>query len=112
MKCRYVGGKYMHFMTANNAAYDFLSCGARLVFQVEIIFECRNSKIGFAELNKNCDLKNGVRFEMDQLNHVVVKKAMEEIADWEPKFALEGGEHHDFIGVGCWNVLTGGRAPL
>jgi hypothetical protein len=32
MKCRYVGGKYMHFMTANNATYDFLSCGARLVF--------------------------------------------------------------------------------
>jgi hypothetical protein len=63
-------------------------------------------------LNKNCDLKNGVRFEMDQLDLVVVKKAMEEIVDWEPKFALEGGEHHDFIGVGCWNALTGGRAPL
>jgi hypothetical protein len=38
---------------------------------------------------------------------------MEKIADWESKSALEeGGEHHDFIGVGCWNLLTGGRAPL
>jgi hypothetical protein len=24
----------------------------------------------------------------------------------------EGGEHHYFICVGCWDVLTGGRAPL
>jgi hypothetical protein len=23
-----------------------------------------------------------------------------------------GGEHHDLIGVGCGNVLTGGRASL
>jgi hypothetical protein len=33
--------------------------------------------------------------------------------DWETKSALEvGGEHHDFIGVGFWNVLTSGWAPL
>jgi hypothetical protein len=64
-------------------------------------------------MNKNGDLKNGLRVEMDQFDLVVVKKATEEITYWESKSALEeGGEHHDFIGVGCWNVLTGGRAPL
>jgi hypothetical protein len=64
-------------------------------------------------VDKNGDLKNGVRVEMDQFNLVVVQKAMEEITDWESKSALEeGGEHHDFIGVGCWDDLTGGRAPL
>jgi hypothetical protein len=24
----------------------------------------------------------------------------------------EGGEHHNFNRVGCWDILTGGRAPL
>jgi hypothetical protein len=24
----------------------------------------------------------------------------------------QGGEHHNFISVGCRDVLTGGRAPL
>jgi hypothetical protein len=24
----------------------------------------------------------------------------------------EGGGHHDFIGVRCWDVFIGGRAPL
>jgi hypothetical protein len=24
----------------------------------------------------------------------------------------EGGEHRNFIGAGCWNVLTGGGVPL
>jgi hypothetical protein len=38
---------------------------------------------------------------------------MEEILDWETEPALkEGGEHHNFICVGCWDVLVGGRAPL
>jgi hypothetical protein len=58
-------------------------------------------------------MKNGVRVEMDQFDLVVDKKVAEEITGWESKSALEeGGEHHDFIGVGCWNVLTSGRAPL
>jgi hypothetical protein len=25
---------------------------------------------------------------------------------------LKGGEHQDFIGVGSWNVLTGGGVPM
>jgi hypothetical protein len=38
---------------------------------------------------------------------------MEEIKEWESKPALkEAGEHHNFICVGCWDILTGGRVPL
>jgi hypothetical protein len=37
---------------------------------------------------------------------------VEKIADSESKSALKGGEHQDFIGVGSWNVLTGGGVPM
>jgi FAD/FMN-containing dehydrogenase len=58
-------------------------------------------------------MKNGVRVEMDQFDLVVDKKVAEEITGWVSKSALEeGGEHHGFIGVVGWNVLTSGRAPL
>jgi hypothetical protein len=84
---------------------------------MEIVFEhgkvWGNHKISFAKVDKNGDLKNGVKVEMNQFNLVVVKKDAEEIVDQESKSALEeGGKHHDFVGVGCWNVLTVGRAPL
>jgi hypothetical protein len=64
-------------------------------------------------VDKNGDMKNEVGVEVNQFNLVVIKKVVEEIADWESKSMLEeGGEHHDFIGVRSWNVLTGGRTPL
>jgi hypothetical protein len=57
-------------------AYDFLICGARLVFQEKIILEqgkvWRNPKIRFVEVDKNSDLKDGVRVEMDQFHLIVV----------------------------------------
>jgi hypothetical protein len=56
-----------------------------LVFQEEIVFEqgkfWRNPKIGFKEMDKNGDLKDGVRVEMNQFDLVVIQKAAEEIAN-------------------------------
>jgi hypothetical protein len=64
-------------------------------------------------VDKNGDMKNRVRVEMNQFNFIVIEKATEEIANWKSKFVLEeGGEHHNLVGVGCWDILTGGRAPL
>jgi hypothetical protein len=64
-------------------------------------------------MDENSDLKNGVRVKMKKLNLVVIQESIEEIADRETEPMLEeGGEHHNFICVGCWNVLAGGRAPL
>jgi hypothetical protein len=38
---------------------------------------------------------------------------VEEITDWESEPALEeGSEHHNFIYIGCWDILTDSRAPL
>jgi hypothetical protein len=63
-------------------------------------------------VDKNIDLKNRVRVEMNQLDLVVVQKAVKEIAGWKTKPTLKGGKHHNFICVGCWDILTGGRTPL
>jgi hypothetical protein len=53
-------------------------------------------------VDKNGDMKNGVRVEMNQLDLVVIQKAMKEIADSKTKPVLEeGGKHHNFICVGC-----------
>jgi hypothetical protein len=56
--------------------YDFPICGARLVFQEKIIFEqgkvWENPKISFTDVDKNGDLKDGVRIEMDQFDLIVV----------------------------------------
>jgi hypothetical protein len=58
-------------------------------------------------------MKNRVRAKMNQLNLVVVQESVEEIIDRETKPTLkEGDEHHNFICVGCRNVLVGGRVPL
>jgi hypothetical protein len=47
-----------------------------VVFQEEIVFEqgkiWRNPKIGFTEVDKNGNLKNGVRIEMNQFDLVVI----------------------------------------
>jgi hypothetical protein len=44
---------------------------------------------------------------------IVVKESAEEIAGWEAESALKKGrKHHNFIGIGCRKILTGGSAPL
>jgi hypothetical protein len=42
----------------------------------------------------------------------MMKESTKKVAGWEPKSPLKGGKHHDFSGIGCWNVLLGGRLPL
>jgi hypothetical protein len=43
----------------------------------------------------------------------VIKEPAEEITGQEAESALKrGGNHHNFIRVGCWKIFTGGRAPL
>jgi hypothetical protein len=64
-------------------------------------------------VDKYSDLKNRVWVEMNQLDLVVVQKTAKEIAGSKTKPTLEeGGEDHNFICVGCWDVLADGRAPL
>jgi hypothetical protein len=91
--------------------------GTRLVLQEKIVFEkwkvWRNPEETLAMMDENGDLNNGVRIKMNKLNLVVVQELAEEIADQETGPALEeGGEHDNFICVGCWDVLTSGWAPL
>jgi hypothetical protein len=48
-----------------------------------------NSKVALAKVDKDGDLKNGLRFEMDKLNMVVMKEVVEEIAGREFKSSLK-----------------------
>jgi hypothetical protein len=58
-------------------------------------------------------LKNGVRVKVNKVNLIVVQESTEEIVGWETEPVLEvGGEHHNFICVGCQDILAGGRVPL
>jgi hypothetical protein len=64
-------------------------------------------------VDKNSNLENGVRVQMDEFNLVVIKESMEEITGREAKSALkEEREHHNLYRIGCQNVFPGSRTPL
>jgi hypothetical protein len=64
-------------------------------------------------MDKNGNLKNGNRIEMDQFDLVVIKESTEEVADREAKSALEEGrKHHNLGHIGCWNIFRSCRTPL
>jgi hypothetical protein len=64
-------------------------------------------------VNKNSNLENRVRVQMDEFNLVVIKESTEEIAGREAKSTLlEGREHHNLSHIGCRNVFPGDRTPL
>jgi hypothetical protein len=63
--------------------------GTQLIFQEELVLKLRkvrmNSEKSFAKMDKNSDIRNRTRIEVDQLNFVVVKEPTEEVADREAK---------------------------
>jgi hypothetical protein len=64
-------------------------------------------------VDKNSNLKNGVRVQMDEFNLVAIKESTKEIAGRKAKSTLEKGrEHHNLSHIGCRNVFPGGRTPL
>jgi hypothetical protein len=63
-------------------------------------------------MNKNNYLKDQVRVQMQSLNLIMVEKTAEEVIGGKTKSMQEGGEHHNFLSVGCWDVLPFGRPPL
>jgi hypothetical protein len=98
------------------APYNIPVGSPQLVFQ-EVVFEqweaWRNAKVSFTEMDKDGNLQNGVRVQMDKLYLIVVEKFAEEIISRESKPMLEEREkHHKFICIGCGNVFSDGRPPL
>jgi hypothetical protein len=64
-------------------------------------------------MDKNGNLKNEIRIEVDQFNLVVIKESVEEVTGREAKFMLEEGiKHHNLCRIGCRNFFPGGRMPL
>jgi hypothetical protein len=62
-------------------------------------------------VDKNGNLENGIRIEMDNFDSVVIKESAEEVTGREAKSMLEEGrEHHNDSCIGCRNIfLVGGR---
>jgi hypothetical protein len=43
----------------------------------------------------------------------MIKEATQEVVGWKSKATLkERGKHHNFLGIGCWDVLSNSRLPL
>jgi hypothetical protein len=69
--------------------------------------------VSFTEMDKDGDMKNGVRVQMDKLYLIVIEKSMKEIASRESIPALkESGKYHNFIHPMHGNVFSGSRPPL
>jgi hypothetical protein len=98
------------------APSNFSVGNTRLVFQEEVVFEqweaWRNPKVSFAEMDKDGDLENGDRVQMDKLYLIVVEKSTEEITSRVQPALEERGKHHNFVCIGCGNVFSDGRPPL
>jgi hypothetical protein len=64
-------------------------------------------------MDKNNNLKNGIRIEVDQFDLVVIKESTEEVTGKEAKSTLEEVRKHNNLGrIGCRNVFPSGRMPL
>jgi hypothetical protein len=99
------------------APNNLSASSTRLVLQEDVVFEKRkvrmNPEENLTKMDENGDMKNRVRIKMNKLNLVVVQESAEEIVDREAEPTLkEAGEHHNFICVGCRDVLAGSRVPL
>jgi hypothetical protein len=64
-------------------------------------------------VDKDDNLENGIRVEMDKFDSVMIEESTEEVASRKAESTLEeGGEHHNLIRIGCWDVFPHGKMPL
>jgi hypothetical protein len=64
-------------------------------------------------VDKNDNLENGIRVQMNEFNLVLIKESTENVVGREAKSALEEGrEHHNLSCIGCRNIFPSGRTPL
>jgi hypothetical protein len=96
---------------------NLVLCNTLLILQEEVMFKHREigvySEIGLAQMNKDCDLKDRIRVEMSWINFVIMEETTEEFAGRKVESSLEeGGQNHNFICVGCWDVSIFCRPSL
>jgi len=74
------------------AAYDPRS-RSPLRFQTEEVVEeikmWKNAKIGFAEMDEDRDMKDGIWAKIAKANCIIVNQPMEEWMDWNTKSTIE-----------------------
>jgi hypothetical protein len=64
-------------------------------------------------VDKNSNLENGVRVQMDEFNLIVIKESVEEVTSREAKSVLEEGrENHNLSHIGCRHIFPISRTPL
>ena len=71
-----------------------------------------NAKIGFAEMDEDRNVKDGVRAQIAKTNGIILNQSMEEWMDRNAKSTIEIIFKHDqFIAVGGRKALTTSRMP-
>jgi hypothetical protein len=63
-------------------------------------------------VDKDSDLEDRIRVQMNQFNFLMLEESAQKIASRKAKSTLEGGKHHDLIRIGCWDIFPSSRTPL
>jgi hypothetical protein len=64
-------------------------------------------------MDKNDDMEDGIRVQMDKFNLIMVKETAEAITGREANSALEERrKHHNLVCIGCGDILPDGGMPL
>jgi hypothetical protein len=64
-------------------------------------------------VDKDSNLENGIRVEMDKFDSVMIEESAEKVSSRKAESVLEeGGEHHNLICIECWDVFPNSRTPV
>jgi hypothetical protein len=64
-------------------------------------------------VDKEGNLENGVRIQMNEFNLVVTKESAEKVTGRKAKSTLEERrKHHNLGGIGCRNIFSSNGTPL
>jgi hypothetical protein len=63
-------------------------------------------------MNKDYDLKNRIRVQVNQFDLIMVEKTVEELASGEAESTMEEGQHYNLVGVGSGNIFILSWPPL
>ena len=72
----------------------------------------QHTEVGFAQVNKNGDLENGIRVQMSQVDVIEIKEAAEKRRDGKAEAAeKKRSVNYRFVGILCWDSSPVANPP-
>jgi hypothetical protein len=72
----------------------------------------QHAEIGFAQVNENGDLQNGIRVQMGQVDVIEVKEAAEKRRDGKTEAAeKKRSVNYRLVGIFCWDSSPVANPP-